>query len=621
LVSLALFVVWTAGIAVPGAIAAASITASRRVVALLGSGVVVGLATFVFLGNVLAHLMPPRWAFLLTWIILVAAAAFYRRRLPRLSWQASLGLFTIAGLILLLQALVVLPTFYHDVEGHYAFTSFVAWNQFPLDDPFLPTYALQYHYGIDLLAAALAQFAGVEIHRSHDFIALACVLGAIGVAMSIGDELGGTHGAWVGALLFCFGGGLLWLKVFDPGAHSLSDLFSSRTPFSPLLHGNSSHAFVFEMLRPPVALGVPLFVLTLRASAALAEPRLLPAATATVLLAALGLVEESAFAAAAAGMAAAILVQLLRAKERMKPFLGFLPLAMASVAVLIQGGVIGNHLSPYPVRPSLASIAFRWPPVMLGFVEPIYQPIELATVPYVFREFGWFLPGFFLLGPWALRRASLLAVWLGAGAAVAAPFLFEFPSHDTELVRFFGYFQAGAALLTGCALVVSIQNSQVPTRRVAQGALALVLATALLGAGFSYGAYFRESGFSPTNDPVPAAEHVMARWMRDENNVPASARIVVAGTAWTFVGASGYRSPYPYWNFGSPDIYRRASLLEEEAMRAVGVTHLYQEGNRSADKIAPWLCGGRLKVLHSETIGPERRTLYAFDWAARASCP
>ena len=83
MVSFALFVVWTAGIAAPGAIAAASITASRRVVALLGSGVVVGLATFVFLGNVLAHLMPPRWAFLLTWIILVAAAALYRRRLPR----------------------------------------------------------------------------------------------------------------------------------------------------------------------------------------------------------------------------------------------------------------------------------------------------------------------------------------------------------------------------------------------------------------------------------------------------------------------------------------------------------------------------------------------------------
>ena len=615
MLSALLFVIWVLGLTAFGVILATHIITSRHVIALVGCGIIVGLTVFVFVSNILARILMPPVAFAMTWAVLVGSAIVLRTRRPRPIWN-DLALFGgIAAAVLVLQALLVVPSLYHDYHCHYAITTFLQFRHFPLVDPFLPDYALQYHYGIDILVAALSRFSGIG-YRAVDLIGLVCMIGSIGVAFMYGDELAGKLGAVAGMVLCFFGGGMLWLKLFGENAPpDVWDKIVTLKPFEGFIHGNSTQAAAFGMLRPPVALGYPLWMLCMRACAFMPRPTPWQAGIFTVMLATLGIVEESAFAAA---LAAAVVTAAWGTRSR-KDAYAFAVIVVAALIVLVQGGVMGNLLSPHPPRPVVATIELRWPPVVLGFVNPRYLPLALSSVPYVVQEFGWFLPLYFVIGVWAFRNRTSRSLWLAAGAALCAPVFFRYASHDPELVRFFGYFMVAAALLSGVALAAWIRSSKGLRRTALASFLGLTMATSLWAAGLTYAAYYRESKLVPAPDPLTDLEHAMGEWMRA--NVDPGARVITAGASWRFIAATGFESPFPWWPH-TPEVIHRAHKLDEAAMRDMHVTHLYvgPDGTYANDLVGRWTCSGRLTELHKEANAAESHILYAIHWDAPSSC-
>lgn len=210
-----------------GGVISAYLIHERRFFMLAALAPILGINGYVFLVNLVSYLIPVRVSF---WLVLVAMLAvslavyarFRHRRKdfkagPDLSSKQLRVLFSAALLIALISGIVALRTLMPDdlFPGHLPLVSTISEGNFPVMDPSEPDYPMAYHYGPDLLAAALQNVTGIPGWLGYDIQTIifsgATLLAAFALAFYLTASF---RASLIAALLLLYGGGLTWLNIF-----------------------------------------------------------------------------------------------------------------------------------------------------------------------------------------------------------------------------------------------------------------------------------------------------------------------------------------------------------------------------------------------------------------------
>jgi len=188
------------------------------------SGIAVGFLLFISMSNLLAHVLPLTYAF---WgssilILLAAIACAWKSNLrPWLEKQD----FYIIPLFVSLAALTLLFTFIlrggaiFDEYLHLPLISIMAAGEIPPHFYLNPDFYFAYHYGIQVFASSLVRLAGFFPWSAWDVsralaIAFSLVLGWIWIRRVTSNRTA----AWLGSVLFTFGGGTRWFLLLLPSS-------------------------------------------------------------------------------------------------------------------------------------------------------------------------------------------------------------------------------------------------------------------------------------------------------------------------------------------------------------------------------------------------------------------
>jgi hypothetical protein len=187
-------------------------------------GLAVGFLLFISITNLLAHVLSLTYAFwIASYTILLAGIGCAWRSQLR-PWLEKRDFFIIPQIACLL-ALTVLFTFILRSESifdeylHLPLISVMAAGDIPPHFYLNPDFYFAYHYGIQVFAASLVRLAGFFPWSAWDVsralaIAFTLLLGWIWVRRITRSRTA----AWLGSILFTFGGGTRWLLLLLPAS-------------------------------------------------------------------------------------------------------------------------------------------------------------------------------------------------------------------------------------------------------------------------------------------------------------------------------------------------------------------------------------------------------------------
>lgn len=439
-------------------------------------GLAVGFLLFISFANLLAHFLPLTPAFWGASILVLLAGAFSawrskRRLLLDMHDLSAVPALIALAVITLLFVLILKGESIFDEYLHLPLISSMAAGSIPPRFYLNPDFYFAYHYGIHVFAASLVRLADLFPWSAWDIsralaIAFTLVLGWLWVHKVTRSNAA----AWLGSLLFTFGGGTRWLLLLLPGrwlnwVSQSVNLVGTGLDTAPTLGLALTRSWVIEGGGPvpfPFAFHNGIFVpafFALGSTGAMAFMTilllllLLPRGRFSamglvvwsLIFSTLALSAEHLFVVSWAGIASAIIISI---PYRKRPFMSHLNstiyqwagiLVIALVLALVQGGFITET-----VRNMLASLSggatqsinargfsLRWPPGLLsahlGSLS-IVNPGQLAAL---LAELG---PALLLVififtrfKKWISQRNWFTAgLALSAGASLVFPLFFQY---------------------------------------------------------------------------------------------------------------------------------------------------------------------------------------------------
>jgi hypothetical protein len=191
-----------------------------------GERIVAGLASgfllFIGLSNLLAHFLSLSLAFWVGSILILLVGAICAWRSPHRPWLEKRDLFALPALLVLVSItllfwLILKGEAIFDEYLHIPLISTMASGDIPPHFYLNPAFYFAYHYGIQVFAASLVRLADFFPWSAWDLsraltIAFTLVLGWLWVHRVTRSRLA----AWMGTILFTFGGGTRWLLLLLP---------------------------------------------------------------------------------------------------------------------------------------------------------------------------------------------------------------------------------------------------------------------------------------------------------------------------------------------------------------------------------------------------------------------
>ena len=432
------------------------------------TGLAVGFLLFISMSNLLAHVLPLTYAFWGSSILILFAGitcAWKSSLHPRLEKRDFfvIPLLVSLAVLTLLFTLILRGGSIFDEYQHLPLISIMAAGEIPPHFYLNPDFYFAYHYGIQVFAASLVRLAGLFPWSAWDIsralaIAFSLILGWLWVRRVTRSPTA----AWLGSILFTFGGGTRWLLLLLPSTllKWVSDsvnLVGTGLDTAPTLIEALQKTWIIEGGGPvsfPFAFHNGIFVpvfFTLGSTGAMAfmtvlllllllpRRRFSPAGLVVwcLLFSTLALSAEHFFAVIWVGIALVGIIALIFQKKLFKYFpkdillqWGII-LSLSAFLSLVQGGFISET-----ARNLIASISgaasqsfnargfsFRWPPGLLsahlGSLS-ILNPgqlvallaelgIALLLISVIFIRFkkqlrhkDWFIPGLSISVPLSL---------------------------------------------------------------------------------------------------------------------------------------------------------------------------------------------------------------------------
>jgi hypothetical protein len=220
-IDIALFLVLSAGWALGGWLLVTHAFRLRHIERIL-SGLAAGFLLFITISNLLAHLVSVTaalWGASLVILLAGLVAAWRSTTRPWLTINDFKAAFLLAGLVglTILFTLILHGEAIFDEYLHLPLISIMAAGDIPPHFYLNPGFYFAYHYGLQVFAASMVRLAGFFPWSAWDIsralaIAFTLVLGWIWVRRVNHSR----WAAWLGSILFTFGGGARWLLLLLP---------------------------------------------------------------------------------------------------------------------------------------------------------------------------------------------------------------------------------------------------------------------------------------------------------------------------------------------------------------------------------------------------------------------
>ena len=188
----------------------------RHPLTAIATALPIGLASTLLVSNLLAYILgTPRaltWG-LLAVLVITSLIAVARRHLFKpvqpVSWLDG-ALFAAAGILLLLISVANYAVFTTvDYNMHFWLANTIRFGNFPVMAPGAPMLHVEYHYGVDLLAAALAHIGQLDSAIIFFILTpIAAISAYLAASVLAAHVLGKIRLGLLAGLFFSFGGGL-----------------------------------------------------------------------------------------------------------------------------------------------------------------------------------------------------------------------------------------------------------------------------------------------------------------------------------------------------------------------------------------------------------------------------
>lgn len=346
--------------------------------------------------------------------------------LQRLEWR-----FVARGTVVITPALIFWA--FHDkldaIVSHFSLASEIANGIYPPRDIYFPDQYLRYHYGVDLLFAAVSLALDIRVDLATIVVTAGMYVLYLALLVVLGRRLGGPAAVWPMMLLGAFAGGIPWLAYQRgrPLSHILAGVFSvpRSSAFDSGPDGVVNPTLASYFFQPPFTVGLPLSVLVLIATTETGWRRAAGVASG---LAALSFSNTIMFLILSAGLAACEGVRVLSSlvhERRLEPDWWLTAaLACGACAFMLTSGMTTIIFA----KSGTAGSA-----LMLRTNSGLPAGYLGATAQWLLASMGLVLP----LGLLSLRRAGPLAGPIGWGAvlAIAMYLMFEY-RHSWDIAKF-----------------------------------------------------------------------------------------------------------------------------------------------------------------------------------------
>ena len=223
----------------------------RHPLTAIATALPIGLASTLLVSNLLAYILgTPRaltWGllavFVITSLIAVARRHLFKPVQP-VSWLDG-ALFAAAGILLLILSVANYAVFTTvDYNMHFWLANTIRFGNFPVMAPGAPMLRVEYHYGVDLLAAALAHIGQLDSAIIFFILTpIAAISAYLAASVLAAHVLGNIRLGLLAGLFFSFGGGLSfvtplirssylnwWMPPSALAQDELSDYLQSVSP-------------------------------------------------------------------------------------------------------------------------------------------------------------------------------------------------------------------------------------------------------------------------------------------------------------------------------------------------------------------------------------------------------
>jgi hypothetical protein len=510
---------------------------------------------------------------------------------PAGSPSASTVRMLLTGLVAVLPIafLTLKGDFFDDFNaiGHRSLIAQFQNDVFPPRHQVFPEYPFRYHYGFNIVAAALTALPRLSVSWAIDVLVIAGFLWSWCLAWTLGERLARSQeGAWT-ALASLYGGGAFFWFIWHSG-------WAAQGPVGIVIGGNRiNFPVIMYYFQKPFALGFVLALAILLVASYTPPPRgwersLLLA----VLLAGLYLVQEALFVTVGLSLTA----QELLADRKPR---AVLPLLLAIPMAVLTGGMLFSSMP----ADQAGLLRFRFWPAQ----DPAGVLAWYALTSGLLLPLG-------LLGLLVMSRLRPFFLLLMAGS-FGAPLFVDNP-HSWDIVKLATVGQLAAGVAAGSALAWLAEKATA-WRRAALAAAVILLVASPVG----YLAFWIREMVRPTPEigQQLAAQRDLPRvddwekllsWLR--------ARVPFEGTVYAMnprlsqmillVGLNG--AGPARWNdlqFGVPQprIDRRNALLDErppDPRRWIreGVTwFVIGPGEPMGDTVRKWEAAGQARRVYA----------------------
>lgn len=344
-----------------------------------------------------------------------------------------------------------------EFSGHFGLTAVMAHGVFPPEFPLFPGEPMKYHYGCDVLSAAVRATTGASSGLAIDVVAIVSFGLLLLLARDLGGLLAGARGAILAPLLVPLGSGTLQFLLFpDLGSIEL------RASWLPPVFGHSMPPPVISnFFQHPQGLGMvfSLAVLLLLFGGPRTRPRTV-LATAFLGVASLGHIVFFGVMGLALGAQT-----VLQARPRMVAAV----LDLAGLAgALVLARALGGFLQTTTLRTeSMIRIGshFQGTPLEIGAQHLVMFGLPLLLLPWIVGR------------AWSRKDGLRLALLVGVLVGFAVPAVLRY-ERSWDMVKFYG---VGAFFLNLLAAdVLASWTPRSPLRRaLLVGTIALSMVTGL----------------------------------------------------------------------------------------------------------------------------------------------
>ena len=584
--------------------------AQRRWYVMTPLAFVIGVNGYVQILNLVAYLIPIQRAFSvvlagMTGIAVAGLVVLWRRRVPLmvpddLSPRERLVLVCSTLAIMVLTGFVSYLTLGDDLYlVNIPLASTISEGNFPVLDPSDPSYRVAYHYGPDLLTAALQRLAHVPLWLGYDiqtflFIGAGFLM-AFALARSVVPRF---RSAFLAAVLLFYGSGLVWLKGF----HGIAVLWQK---FRGGDTGPAPWKFLADMAFPnfdssiavttshTVIMGMPIILLVLylymQAIGAGRGVWLRPTLLAGVLFGYTAFIVETHFIVMLAAFIGVLFLEVMRylwsgRSMARRDHLWRLVHVTTTVSVIavflayLQGGILPT-VSDEGATHRFELVKHFWSE---GITDKHVLPFRWSF----FQDFGLplllFLPAlYFFRGNRLVRLMALIAA-----VAFLVPLLIRYTPSPREMERLFGFATPLFAFIAGMFLGELSHIFESYGRRIIFRVASLLIVMAMTGtalAAQAFGIFYplvRPEGtrilLAAVPPGSPAIDQKAYAWIREHTML----QDWFFPYSQDFIREAGRFAPGPYFpGVSRPSViadYQEAvSSCSRESFAKLGITYLY----------------------------------------------